>query len=133
MEDAMRTVLPMLLLLVSASLLAGCALSPVYLANYSELAHRLPDGVSMNDFVERDVTGVKVTVGMKLARLGAYPGRDGKIYDWSGQRIEFFRHYDGGMQPPDFVLEHAERHLQELKKTSRVIEIFRDPDLPHPV
>jgi hypothetical protein len=129
----MRTARLIPLLLIPAWLLTGCLLSPVYLANRPALARCLPDGVTMDDFVERDVAGLKVTVGMKLARLGAHPGRDGNLYDLSGRRIAFFRHYDGGMPPPDGLLEQAEQHLQELKKTCTVIEIRRDPNLPPPV
>jgi hypothetical protein len=129
----MRQAQRLFLLLLPAALLGGCTLSPLYLANYPALARCLPEGVSMDDYVERDVTGGKVTVAMKLARLGAYPGKDGKIYDLSGQRIEFFRNEYGGAPLPAEVYQQAERHLQELKKQFRVIEIRRDPDLPPPV
>ena len=114
-------------------LLVGCSLSPVYLVNRPAMARCLPDGISMNDFVEQDWTGLKVTVGMKLARLGAYPGSDGKLYDLSGRRIEFFRHYDGGVDPGMEFIQQASQRLEELKKTATVIEIRRDPDWPLPV
>jgi hypothetical protein len=111
---------------------AACSLSPFYLVNLPAITRCLPEGIHMSDFVERDAFGVKVTVGMKLARLGAHPGPDGKIYDLSGRQIEFFRHYDGGMSPGEEILASADRHLKELKKTYTVIEILRDPDLPPP-
>jgi hypothetical protein len=117
-------------------LLTGCLLSPSYLVNGPELARSLPNSVKMDDYVEKDWTGRKVTVGMKLARLGAYCGQDGKLYDRSGRRIEFFRHYEyGGAQHPneDEILRESLRRLEELKKTCTVIEISRDPDLPPPV
>jgi hypothetical protein len=112
---------------------AGCSLSPFYLANLPAITRRLPDGIHMDDYVGRDAFGRKVTVGMKLARLGAHPGPDGKLYDLSGRQIQFFRHYDGGMQPPPGTLENAQRELEQLKKTCTVIEILHDPDLPLPV
>jgi hypothetical protein len=118
--------------LVVPFLLTGCLLSPAYLVNRSELARSLPDNVKMDDFVEKDWAGRKITVGMKLARLGAYSGPDGKLYDRTGRQIEFFRHYDGGMPPPPGLLEEGYRRLDELKRTCTVIEIFRDPDLPPP-
>jgi hypothetical protein len=121
---------PALLLMLA---LAGCSLSPVYLMERPLIARCLPPGVRMDDFVERGPLGMKVTVAEKLARLGAVPGWDGNLYDLSGKRIEFFRHYDGGSPPPPGMLEESWRHLEELKKTCTVIEICRDPDLPLPV
>jgi hypothetical protein len=112
--------------------LAGCALSPAYLVSRSSIAQHLPDGVRMDDFVERGPLGRKITVGEKLAQVGAAPGPDGKLYDHSGKRVEFFRYYDGGAPPPPGMLEAAERQLAELKKTCTVIEILHDPDLPSP-
>jgi hypothetical protein len=114
-------------------LLAGCSLSPAFLVDRPAIARCLPDGVRMDDFVERGPAGLKITVGEKLARIGATPGRDGKLCDRSGRRIEFFQHYQGGMPLPAGMMEEAQRHLEELKKTCTVIEIRRDPDLPPPV
>jgi hypothetical protein len=119
---------PALLLL---SVLSGCSLSPVYLLERPVIARCLPDGVRMDDFVERGPFGIKITVAEKLAQLGAIPGWDGKLYDITGRRIEFFRHYDGGQPLPG--MEESRRHLEELKKTCTVIEICRDPDLPPPL
>lgn len=113
-------------------ILAGC----ISLVDRPALAGKLPDNVRMDDFVDKDWMGRKITVGMKLARLGAYSGPDGKLYDRSGRRIEFFRHYEyGGAQHPneDETIRESLRRLEELKKTCTVIEISRDPDLPLPV
>jgi hypothetical protein len=108
-------------------------MSPVYLANRPELIKSLPTGITIDDFVEVDSHGWRVTVGMKLARLGAYVDHDGKIRDRSGRRIEFFRHYDGGMPPPPLLMEAMSRSLHELKQSSTVIEMYRDPALPGPI
>jgi hypothetical protein len=113
-------------------LMVGCALSPVYLANRSSMERCLPSGVTMDTYVDRDWTGLKVNVGMKLARLGAY-ARDGQLYDGLGRPIEFYSHDRGGAPMAAEVEQHAYDHLQELKKTHTVIEMFRDPDLPPPV
>jgi len=127
----------------------GCCLSPIYLVERSALAQALPSWVQMDDYVRdvggrvteeydagqryvRDFGSIRVSVGMELARLGAYVGRDGKIYDLSGRRIEFFHHYEGGPVPPPELWEDAQRHLEELKKTCTVIETSRDPRLPPP-
>jgi hypothetical protein len=125
----MRAIRTVLLALPLA--MAGCMLSPVHLAVRPELAHRLPPGITMNDYVETNFG--KVNVGEKLARLGAYPGQDGGIFDLSGCEIKFFKHYDGGMPPPAGTLERAQKELQQLKAKYTVIEIRRDPDLPPPV
>jgi hypothetical protein len=113
--------------------LASCALSPVHLVNRPAIARCLPEGIRMEDYVERGPAGMKVTVEEKLARLGASPGPDGHLYDRDGRRIEFFRHYDGGAQPLPGMLEEGWRRLRELKKTCTVIEICHDPGLPLPV
>lgn len=124
--------------------LAGCVLSPSHPDNgtrpvhglhpgvAANLARHLPGGVSINDFVERDASGRKVTVGVKLVRLGALPGVDGKLYDASGRPVEFWRHYAGGADPgPEFFERQGER-LAELKRTATVVEISHDPELPMP-
>jgi hypothetical protein len=110
----------------------GCALSPVALVNRPFIARALPDGVRFADYVETDATGYKVTVAEKLARLGAHVGGDGKIYDLTGHRIEFFHHYDGGMPLPAGAEEAARKELEAMKKKYTVIEIRRDPALPPP-
>jgi hypothetical protein len=115
-----------------ALLLAGCCLNPVYVVERPAIEHALPDGVHMGDYVGKDVTGLKMTVGMKLARLGAHLGTDGKLYDLSGKPIDFFVHYDGGMAPLPEISQRADQHLKDLKKTCNVIEILHDPDLPPP-
>jgi hypothetical protein len=112
--------------------LAGCAMSPANLVNRPAIGRCLPSGVRFEDYAGRGPFGTKLTVGDELARVGAAPGADGKLYDRSGRRIEFFKHYDGGMPPPEGMREAAERHLEELKKTCTVIQINRDPDLPPP-
>jgi hypothetical protein len=122
-----------LAVILSALLLTGCCLNPVYVVERPAIERALPDGVRMSDYVGKDVTGLKMTVGMKLARLGAHLGTDGKLYDLGGKPIDFFRHYDGGADPgPDFF-ERGAKHLEELKKTCTVIEILHDPDSPLPV
>jgi hypothetical protein len=70
-------------------LFAGCTLSPRYLVERPQLARCLPDGIQMSDYVETDNLGMRVTVATKLARLGAYAGSDGKLYDFRGRPIEF--------------------------------------------
>jgi hypothetical protein len=114
------------------AILAGCSLSPVALLERPLLAHCLPDGIRMNDFVEVGPLGMRVTVAEKLARLGAIPGWDGKLYDLSGKRIEFWHHRGGGANIGDDIRQEDWRHLEELKKTCTVIEILGDPRLPPP-
>ncbi len=123
--------------LVSLLFAAGCAHCPIFQLDRPELERRLPDGISMSDFVERDWSGYPVTVDEKLARLGAYVSEDGKMRDGAGRPIEFFRHFDGGMSPgPDFLARHHERLTQLQQKQRRgectLIEITRDPWLPGP-
>jgi hypothetical protein len=116
--------------LLSAVLASGCALSPLHLINRPAIEKALPANVKLSDYVERGAFG-KITVGEKLARIGAHV-KDGKLYDMGGRPIEFFKHYDGGMQPPEGWLERMDAELEKLKKTHTVIEIYRDPDLPPP-
>jgi hypothetical protein len=84
----------------------------------------------MDDYVRDDVLGNRVNVAMELARLGAYVGQDGNVYELGGRRIEFFHHYEGGAVPPPGFIEDGLKHLEEMKKTSTVIETRRDPRLP---
>jgi hypothetical protein len=123
------------MLLVRCSLVAAAALvlPACALVARPELARCLPDGVRMDDFVEVDRLGLRVSVAGKLARLGAYAGPDGKLYDRGGRPIAFWRHYDGGMCPPAGRLEAAADRLKELKRTHTVIEMFHDPRAPLPV
>jgi hypothetical protein len=118
--------------LLLAVVVPGCMLSPVHLVNRPSISRVMPAGVQFGDYVEHGPLGHKVTVEEKLARLGAHV-RDGKLYDVTGRPITFFRHYDGGMQPPAGMLEQMDAELKRLKKDHTVIEIYRDPDLPLPV
>jgi hypothetical protein len=85
----------------------------------------------MSDFVETNSLGMRVTVGMKLAQLGAYAGRDGKLYDSHGRPIEFCRP-PGGMPLPRDVEAEMDARLAELKKTHTVIQMLHDPREPLP-
>src|SRR5262245_1117891 len=51
--------------------LAGCALSPAHLVERPAIERCLPSDVKMGDYVEHGPVGMRVTVGEKLARLGA--------------------------------------------------------------
>jgi hypothetical protein len=110
---------------------AGCALSPLYLAQRPQLARCLPDGIKMSDYVETDNLGMRVDVGMKLARLGAYAGPDGKLYDCHERPIEFCRPR-GGMQFPSDVEAEMDARLAKLKETHTVIQMLHDPRQPLP-
>ena len=116
-----------MLILVSA----GCALSPLHLVQRPQLARCLPDGILMGDYVETDQLGMRVTVGMKLARLGAYAGPDGKLYDSHGRPIEFCRP-PGGMQFARDVEAEIDARLAKLKETHTVIQMLHDPRQPLP-
>jgi hypothetical protein len=112
-------------------LCAGCTLSPLYLVERPQLARCLPDGIQMIDYVETDNLGMRVTVGMKLARLGAYAGPDGKLYDLHGRPIEFCRP-PGGMQHSREVEAKINAELEERKKTHTIIQMLHDPRQPLP-
>jgi hypothetical protein len=105
---------------------AGCALSPFYLARQPQLASCLPDGIRMSDYVETDNLGMRVSVGMKLARLGAYAGTDGQLYDRDGRPIAF-RGPPGGMPLPSKVEAEMETRLAEERKTHTIIQMLHDP------
>jgi hypothetical protein len=117
---------------VLPAVLAGCSATPLLPGDASALARGLPEGVRMTDYVERGPLGRKITVGTKLVSLGAHPGPDGKLLDRSGRLITFFHHYDGGSPPTEAMQRAWAEQLAELKRTSTVIEILRDPDLPLP-
>jgi hypothetical protein len=119
-------------LAVLLPVLAGCSAAPLLPGDGSALTRGLPDGVRMTDYVERDPLGRKITVGAKLVSLGAHPGPDGKLIDRSGRPITFFRLYDGGTPPTEAMQRAWAEEFAELKRTSTVIEIYRDPDLPLP-
>jgi hypothetical protein len=58
---------------------ASCTVAPIQLSQSQlELQGRLPSTYSLASFVELDQTGHRVTVGEKLAELGAYLGPTGK-------------------------------------------------------
>src|SRR5262249_11831423 len=96
-------------------------------AAWPALERCLPDGVKMTDYVETDAFGVRVSVGRKLARLGAIPTPGGKLYDILGREIAFFRHYDGGPNPGGEFLRPAAERLRQVKERCPGIEIRRDP------
>ena len=67
---------------------------------------------------ETNHLGMRVTVDMKLAQLGACADRDGKLYDSHGRPIEFCRP-PGGMQlPRDVEAEYAYRMMEAAKYSS---------------
>jgi hypothetical protein len=105
--------------------LAGCAATPVDLALRPVLARRLPPGIHMADYVQTDASGHRVTVADKLARLGACPGQDGKIYDSRRREIQFWRHPAGPVTPE--AKAEADRELQALKRRCTVIEVLPEP------
>ena len=119
-------------LAVLLPVLAGCSAAPLLPGDGSALTRGLPDGVRMTDYVERGPLGRKITVGTKLVSLGAHPGPDGKLLDRSGRLITFFRLYDGGAPPTEAMLREEREQLAELQRTSTVIVICHDPDLPLP-
>jgi hypothetical protein len=123
--------LPRRLVAAAALMFTGCALSPVYLAERPQLARCLPDGIRMDEYVETDRLGLRVTVGMKLARLGAYADTDGKLHDGQGRPIEFCRP-SGGMQLPADVEAEGRARLAELAKTHTIIQMLHDPREPLP-
>jgi hypothetical protein len=106
-------------------------MSPFYLARRQQLEACLPSGIQMTDYVETDNVGMRVTVGMKLARLGAYVGPDDKLYDSAGRPIEFLRPR-GGMQMGRDMEAQAEARVEELKKTHTVVQMLHDPRQPPP-
>ena len=114
-----------------ALMFAGCALSPLYLAQRPQVAKCLPDGIQMSDYVETDNLGMRVTVGMKLARLGAYAGPDGKLYDCHDRPIEFCLP-PGGMQLSREAEAETDARLAALQKTHTVIQMLHDPRQPLP-
>jgi hypothetical protein len=118
---------------VLMTVLAGCSAAPLVPSSSSSLTRSLPEGIRMTDYVGRGPLGRKVTVGVTLASLGAHTGSDGKLVDRSGRPITFFRHYDGGMPPTEAMMRDMAEQLAELRRTSTVIEIHRDPDLPPPM
>jgi len=122
---------------------ASCSTAPVNPAPLSaaerELASRLPAcyatgsvpalWLGMSSFVEMDDGGHEVTVREKLAKLGAYPGIDGKIYDRSGREIRFWLAPAWGTAPP---ANYQADDLKELQKNYTVIILGNDPRLPGP-
>ena len=117
-------------LAVVVPLLIGCTLAPLVPGDRSPVARALPEGMRMSDYVERGPLGGTITVRMKLASLGAHTSPDGKLYDRSGRPITFFHHYQGGARIADAMLREWYEQLEELKRTSTVIEIHRDHRLP---
>lgn len=69
---------------------------------------------------------MRVTVGMKLARSGAYAAPDGKRYDGHGRAVEFC-FPPGDMQLSREAEAEIDTRLAALKKTHTVIQRLHDP------
>ena len=112
--------------LVLILIMSGCAYNPIYLAERPFLAQQLPQGISMTDFVEPGPFGTRITVAEKLAWLGARPGLDGKIRDFTGQEIAFWQDRPSGADPGPEVTRAKYEALENLQKRYRVIIMEHD-------
>lgn len=125
-------------------LLVGCmSLGPTFSVEHPSLARALPENVKRTDFVRYAEYGkgarteIRITVESELARLGAYVGRDGKIYDRHDRPVAFFRQpcFGGPPVDPSVIsesLQRADEQLRELQKSHTVIVISHDPADPIP-
>jgi hypothetical protein len=95
-----------------------------------EIAKCLPSDVQLDTVAEWRFDGdwQKITVEQKLAKLGAYAGKDGKLHDPSGREIRFCYSNPGWGNPPARYWEIKEdeeeaRRWKEFQDKYTVISI----------